>query len=423
MHNDILWIEKGNTEKCVQNSITIAKYARKFLGCRWSFLGLGSEKNGMGRIMINQTEIGTEIAEMMMLQLHTESGHSTFRASSAFERGELRSKGHGKKSVHFNGSAENIELTSPHDNFCKSAQCPRSNGRFVQRITKRNRKVGETWSTWSFGNDGNSCWPPHQRTATVKPGAILRAQIRTSVWWPEVIQTMLWRWFEVCPKRTTFLHTDTDGGRMQHLCREYTMPRYEKKTRAKGGILKNTRIGPVLDIQVCRHKDRYCIDVLVESLFQDRTTSWVRIVSGIDKYVTESMEKKEEHRALVRPVAKARRLKPAVTLSAVSIPPHERKYRQRGTWPWLLHGVKSHDTTTTTRSVRSSRRRWSSTIRWYSGGSQEKESRWCFAMVTQRLDIHCGKGRKSQEKVSRLLESKLFQPLPEPQSSSRTFRR
>ena len=115
---------------------------------------------------------------------------------------------------------------------------------------------------------------------------------------------------------------------MQHLCREYTMPRYEKKTRAKGGILKNTRIGPVLDIQVCRHKDRYCIDVLVESLFQDRTASWVRIVSGIDKYVTESMEtKKEEHRALVRPVAKARpRLKPAVTLSSVSVPPHERKW-------------------------------------------------------------------------------------------------
>ena len=33
-----------------------------------------------------------------------------FRASSACERGELRSKEHGKKSIHFNGSHENIEL-------------------------------------------------------------------------------------------------------------------------------------------------------------------------------------------------------------------------------------------------------------------------------------------------------------------------
>ena len=32
------------------------------------------------------------------------SGHPSFRASSAFERGDLRSKGGGKKSTHFNGT-------------------------------------------------------------------------------------------------------------------------------------------------------------------------------------------------------------------------------------------------------------------------------------------------------------------------------
>ena len=40
----------------------------------------------------------------------SESGHPIFRASSAFERGELRSKAGGKKSKHFNGCDENIEL-------------------------------------------------------------------------------------------------------------------------------------------------------------------------------------------------------------------------------------------------------------------------------------------------------------------------
>ena len=38
------------------------------------------------------------------------SGQPIFRAASAFERGELRSKGVGKKSIHLNGSHENIEL-------------------------------------------------------------------------------------------------------------------------------------------------------------------------------------------------------------------------------------------------------------------------------------------------------------------------
>ena len=40
----------------------------------------------------------------------SESGHPIFRASSAFGRGELRSKGGGKKAFHFNGGDETIEL-------------------------------------------------------------------------------------------------------------------------------------------------------------------------------------------------------------------------------------------------------------------------------------------------------------------------
>ena len=61
---------------------------------------------------------------------------------------------------------------------------------------------------------------------------------------------------------------------------------------------------------------------MVEYLFQDRTASWVRIVHGIEKYVTESTEtiEDEKHRASGRPVARARpRLKHAVTLSSVSL--------------------------------------------------------------------------------------------------------
>ena len=40
----------------------------------------------------------------------SDSGHPIFRASSAFETRELKSKGGGKKSTHFNGSDENVEL-------------------------------------------------------------------------------------------------------------------------------------------------------------------------------------------------------------------------------------------------------------------------------------------------------------------------
>ena len=39
-----------------------------------------------------------------------DSGHPVFRASSALERGDLRSKGKGVKTIHFNGSDETIEF-------------------------------------------------------------------------------------------------------------------------------------------------------------------------------------------------------------------------------------------------------------------------------------------------------------------------
>ena len=45
----------------------------------------------------------------MMLNF-AESGHPIFRATSALERGGLRSKEKGKKSIHFHGSEETIEL-------------------------------------------------------------------------------------------------------------------------------------------------------------------------------------------------------------------------------------------------------------------------------------------------------------------------
>ena len=123
-----------------------------------------------------------------------------------------------------------------------------------------------------------------------------------------------------------------------NICQEYTMPRNEKETRFKGWILKNTRIGPVLNIKVCYHDDRYSIEVQIPSLFEDNTFSWVRIVNCVDTYVTESMLiKKEEDIASGNPIAEARpRQKPTGTLTSVSIPVLERQ--------WIdIETQRSHD--------------------------------------------------------------------------------
>ena len=118
---------------------------------------------------------------------------------------------------------------------------------------------------------------------------------------------------------------------MKNLCREYTLPRSEEASRVRGWILGNTKSGLVFDVKVCFHQGLHGIEVMIESLFRDRTVSWVRIVSGIHKFVTKTSEtislENDEHRVTGKLVAKAKpRPKAAVTLSSISIPVRERKW-------------------------------------------------------------------------------------------------
>ena len=61
---------------------------------------------------------------------------------------------------------------------------------------------------------------------------------------------------------------------MQTACREYTQPRNLKTSRPRGWIRSNTEIGPVLDVKSYPHEGRYCIDIIIESLFKDQTVEW-----------------------------------------------------------------------------------------------------------------------------------------------------
>ena len=68
------------------NSVSVAAYAKKFpQGC-WSFLGLSCEKKWYGTHVNKPDGEWDKTAESMMLNF-AESGHPTFRATSALERG------------------------------------------------------------------------------------------------------------------------------------------------------------------------------------------------------------------------------------------------------------------------------------------------------------------------------------------------
>ena len=80
---------------------------------------------------------------------------------------------------------------------------------------------------------------------------------------------------------------DAELDKLKGSYREYTLPRSDKSSQVNGRIRGDTKIGPFLYVAVSYHQDHYGVEIMINSLFGDGTRSWIRIVNGIDKYVTE----------------------------------------------------------------------------------------------------------------------------------------
>ena len=107
MFTDISCDRKGNKDECLANAGVVKVLARKFGVGQWSFIGPGSEKKWY---YAENSPQGAwdNIAEEMLLEF-AESGHPTFRATTPLSRGILKSKGHGKLSIHFAADEPTIE--------------------------------------------------------------------------------------------------------------------------------------------------------------------------------------------------------------------------------------------------------------------------------------------------------------------------
>ena len=92
--------------------------------------GPGFEKKWYGTNVNKPDGEWEKTAESMMCN-DSESGHHIFRATSALERGELKSKGKGVKSIHFNGSSDDTIEWILRSYFRQSAKRLRSSSGFV----------------------------------------------------------------------------------------------------------------------------------------------------------------------------------------------------------------------------------------------------------------------------------------------------
>ena len=123
MFNDISCDRKGNKDECSRNAESVKVLARRFGIGQWSYIGPGSEKKWYSSENSPQGA-WDNIADKMLLEF-AESGCPIFCATTPLSRCYLKSKGHGKVSIHFIADYPTIETFS-HNCYCQSAQSLRS---------------------------------------------------------------------------------------------------------------------------------------------------------------------------------------------------------------------------------------------------------------------------------------------------------
>ena len=108
MFNDISCGTRDNEQECLASARLVSLYARKFGKGQWSFIGPGSEKKWYSVKEDSPQEIWDNLPEKMLIEF-AESGCPLFRATTPLSRGQLKSKGHGKLSIHFAAVQGTIE--------------------------------------------------------------------------------------------------------------------------------------------------------------------------------------------------------------------------------------------------------------------------------------------------------------------------
>ena len=66
-------------------------------------------------------------------------------------------------------------------------------------------------------------------------------------------------------------------------CREYTLPRDEEASQAKGWVQGNNKIGPVLEVAVCYLHGKYGVEIRIMSINRQlsllgQNFSWIKQV-------------------------------------------------------------------------------------------------------------------------------------------------
>ena len=299
MFNDISWRSEDNEQECESNANFVSIYARRFSPGRWSFLGPGSEKKWYSISDSRPQGEWDRVDELMMIKFG-ESGHPAFCATSPLSRGTLKSKGGGKLSIHFCAVGDAIETVFRTINQLSIYGAVSD---FCEKYKASHVRTGRLVVA---GQSDPLFVPTSLLTKTFTPSSDDPAQEELLQKYQERVERLSQqnRVIKICTDAgflTTvgvrqYFMTEGTEELLQFAesvaCREYTLPRDEKSSDPKGWIRGNTKIGPVLEVTTSYLQGQYGVELRIESINNDHSHSWVRSSHGLNKFVTDLIDKK-----------------------------------------------------------------------------------------------------------------------------------
>ena len=205
---------------------------------------------------------------------------------SVQRRCKLKSKGHGKLSIHFTAdyptiesifliivSANQLSLCGAVANICEEFETHQDRSGEPDVLMGQSIVLGEIKEEVPLDND----IPLHQNLLLQR----FEERIEMLSQENQVSKFSMDAGFvHVVEIGQYFMTQDTEEQFFAMACREYTLPRSYESSQPKRWIQGNTRIGPVLEITTSYLYGKHGIEIRIRSLSEDNSQSWVRISHG-----------------------------------------------------------------------------------------------------------------------------------------------
>ena len=229
-----------------------------------------------------------------MLLEFAESGCPIFRATTPLSRGKLKSKGHGKLSIHFAADQETIEtifrlIVSANQlsrygavaNMCEEYESLHDRSRQLDKVMGQSIVLSEIKTEVPLENVD----PAYQNILLQRYEERIERLSQTD----KVSKFCMDAGFlSVVEIEQYFMTKDTGEQFYAMACREYTLPRNDGSSQPKGWIRRNTKIGPVMEVTTSCLYGKHGVEIRIWSLSEDNIQSWVIISHGSNKFVIDS---------------------------------------------------------------------------------------------------------------------------------------